>query len=118
MKLYYQPKVYKTKKGYLYLRKYYMFSDLLPFKVAVSIEEKLMSIKNFIPSILFDFIEGIISGIPLCCVISYSLNQKDKYKWNSKRKTHDIPYWIEYVPCSVCISKRKFVRGKTNVPNK
>jgi len=46
-----------------------------------------------------DIIFGLLSGIPRCCVLAFTMNQIDKER---------TPFWVQYYPCRKCISKGKY----------
>jgi len=99
-----------------YLRKYkkdgftlihnFMFADLVPFKLGIIVEKLLRSCRGTIPNKIVDFIWGIISGIPLCCVITYCFRRRryDSYK--------NLPKTLEYSPCPHCYNTKRFHLSK------
>lgn len=70
-----------------------------------------------------DFIEGIYSGIPLCCTISYSLGRDGiqatkEYVERTLRPEDYISYCkkypCNYVQCRSCEKKNRSVEIKSN----
>jgi len=64
-----------------------------------------------------EFIEGIHSKIPLCCIISYC--KHDGFEVAHQKSTEYGVVWekfnelkIGYVPCKKCFEKRKFKKIK------
>lgn len=102
--------IYRGNKLVSRVPRKFMFANWLPFDVAFRMDSYIDSKRKFLPEFIVDFLYGIISGIPLCCIIYYSfMNKKNKhglwYKISFKSK---IPSDINYVPCPRCISKNRF----------
>jgi len=108
MKWYYLGLVTWKKKGYVALiinTRFY--SSWLPFPFAYCLEDFLIHVKGtFIASLL----QGLISGIPLCC-ITYYLKTK-RYKLPSDDFL--VPE-AEYIVCPNCARKGGW---KKNMPMK
>lgn len=68
--------------------------------------------------IIFDIINGIRSGIPICCVIAYlrdSYNNLPVALHRSKQLGYDLQKsGYQYVPCSKCYKNKKIVPLKFN----
>lgn len=83
-----------------------------------------MKLKHKIRFFIYDVINGIRSGIPLCCVLDFCLND---WYWDKKTETdfyftkmdklHDPKskyYAYNYVPCKKCFYKFKIINIKMN----
>jgi hypothetical protein len=88
-------------KGYICVAVWDSFyNDYLPLWVSVSLEKVLMVMMR--PEcFVFSILEGLISGIPLCCVLSFSLHVKSPL-------IESLPDNVYYVPCHKCLKKKRF----------
>jgi hypothetical protein len=88
-----------TKNGYVVMWNTW-YSERLPLWFSVSVEKVLM--KTMRPEhFIFSILEGLISGIPLCCVLSYTLHFRSPLM-------KSLPDNVQYVPCHKCLKKKHF----------
>ena len=72
-----------------------------------------------LPRFLRDIIEGIYSGIPLCCIWSFAKGRHGyiaqlEYTNEDKQFLSKMGSRIQYIPCKKCMKNRQSVRIKIN----
>jgi hypothetical protein len=78
----------------------------------------ISKIKKFV----YEFVNGIRSGIPLCCVIHFckepdgpkGMTILEKCGWKWYDWSNFAGCRIQYIPCPKCLNKKRFVTIKNN----
>jgi hypothetical protein len=79
------------------------YHSLIPLSIGLKIE-KLLSLlyDRGVPKFIDDIVSGMISGIPICCVVYYSRGKRDNRNGN-------IYYsYVGYVACPYCLEHSRF----------
>jgi len=70
---------------------------------------------------IYSFVNGIYSGIPVCCVINYCKDASEEgtavamaKKCGMTWKEYAAKVPTQYVPCQKCFNKRKFAKIRFN----
>lgn len=88
-----------------------MLSNMIPKEIGIKLDSMMWNYKAIMNETLNDILHGVISGIPMCCIIAFITHRTADY-WTEHYNEPKIPKYLQYYPCRYCLRHKRFAHGK------